>query len=92
MPDWGIIHATLKVGQDNSTAFFQGCEKAGAHLETYRINEEYQTELFHEMRRRRINAHSEMTGENTDKQHPCNAQGNAFYLEAAEHYSYCNNQ
>ena len=65
-------------------ALAERAEEAGADLQTDAVDEEDEAELLHEVRRRGVEHHAEVSAGNAGKKDPCHAKRDAPYLDARQ--------
>ena len=68
-------------GYDRQSVQEEGREETRSDLQTYRIDEEYQTEVFGERLHERVERHAEMTARDRAEEYPRDAEGDPLELQ-----------
>ena len=68
-------------------ALLERAEESGPHLQTHGGDEEDKAEFLDDVQHVVVACHTERTQANADKEHPCDAQGDALDLDFAQQQS-----
>ena len=72
--------------EPHSSALEAG-EEAGADLQTYAVDEQYESEFLEELQQIGVEGHPEMAERDTDEQYPCHSEADAGDLDLAHDLS-----